>query len=88
MVSDRLVSADNMRSAPAFVDRGEAPLGIVYATDAFIDKNVRVVDVFPSESHSPITYPIALTAVAKPDAAKFVDYVRGPIGDALTESTS
>lgn len=80
-VADRLIRADSVRSAMAFVDRGEAPLGIVYETDALIDKKVRVVDVFPADSHLPIIYPIGLTAVAKPEAAKFVAYVRGPAGD-------
>jgi molybdate transport system substrate-binding protein len=79
-VADRLVRADSVRSALAFVDRGEAPLGIVYDTDALIDKQVRVVDVFPDNSHLPIVYPIALTRRANGDAAKFVDYVRGPAG--------
>jgi molybdate transport system substrate-binding protein len=79
-VSDRLVRADSVRSALAFVDRGETPLGIVYETDALIDKHVRVVDVFPADSHLPIVYPIALTGMAKPDAAAFVEYVRGPAG--------
>lgn len=81
-VEARLVRADSVRSALAFVDRGEASLGIVYATDAKIDNQVRVVDVFPDNTHMPIIYPIALTAVAKADAIKFIDYVRGPIGDA------
>jgi molybdate transport system substrate-binding protein len=80
-VSDRLIRADSVRSAMAFVDRGEAPLGIVYETDALIDKKVRVVDVFPADSHLPIIYPVALTTAAKPNAAKFVAYVRGPAGD-------
>jgi molybdate transport system substrate-binding protein len=81
-VSDRLIRADSVRSALAFVDRGEAPLGIVYETDALIDKNVRVVDVFPDNSHLPIVYPVALTSGAKADAAKFVAYICGPAGDA------
>lgn len=81
-VSDRLIRADSVRSALAFVDRGESPLGIVYETDALIDKNVRVVDVFPAASHAPIVYPIALTTAAKPGAAKFIAFVRGPAGDA------
>ena len=81
-VEARLVRADSVRSALAFVDRGEASLGIVYATDAKIDTKVRVVDVFPDNTHMPIVYPIAVTAVAKADAIKFVDYVRGSVGDA------
>src|SRR5471032_1160963 len=80
-VSARLVRADSVRSALAFVDRGEAALGIVYATDALIDNKVRVVDTFPAISHMPIIYPVALTAGAKPDAAKFLAYIRSPAGD-------
>jgi molybdate transport system substrate-binding protein len=81
-VADRMVRADSVRSALAFVDRGEAPLGIVYETDALIDKRVRVVDVFPANSHLPIIYPMALTSAAKPNAARFVAYLRGPAGEA------
>ena len=79
-VADRLARADSVRSALAFVDRGEAPLGIVYETDALVDKRVRVVDAFPADSHMPIVYPLALTNAAKSDAAKFIAYVRGPAG--------
>jgi molybdate transport system substrate-binding protein len=77
-VADRLARADSVRSALVLVDRGEAPLGIVYQTDALIDKNVRVVDVFPDNTHLPITYPIALVSGAKADAAKFLAYVQTP----------
>jgi molybdate transport system substrate-binding protein len=80
-VSARLVRADNVRSALAFVERGEAALGIVYATDALIDTQVRVVDTFPADSHKPIIYPVALTTAVKPDAAKFLVFIRGPAGD-------
>lgn len=82
-IQDRLVRAENVRSALMFVDRREAPLGIVYETDALVDKKVRVVDVFPANSHLPITYPIALTVSAKPEAAKFVEYLLSPAGDAV-----
>jgi molybdate transport system substrate-binding protein len=82
-VVDRLVRADSVRSALAFVDRGEAPLGIVYETDALIDKHVRVVDVFPANSHLPIVYPIAMTSAAKPEAARFVAYIRGRAAEAV-----
>lgn len=80
-VAARLARADSVRSALAFVDRGEAMLGIVYATDALVDKKVRVVDVFPADSHAPIIYPVALTVAAGAEAAKFLAYVRGPAGD-------
>jgi molybdate transport system substrate-binding protein len=80
-VADRIVRADSVRSALAFVDRGETPLGIVYETDALVDKNVRLVDTFPADSHAPIIYPVALTKSAKAEAEKFVTYLRGPAGD-------
>jgi molybdate transport system substrate-binding protein len=80
-VAPRLVRADSVRSALAFVDRGEAALGIVYATDALVDKGVRLVDVFPESSHKPIIYPAALTTASKAEAARFLAYIRGPAGD-------
>lgn len=75
-VADRLVRADNVRSAMTFVARGEAPLGIVYTTDAQIDQEVRVVATFPDNSHAPITYPAAATATAGPEAAAFLAFLR------------
>jgi molybdate transport system substrate-binding protein len=80
-VAARMVRADSVRAALVFVDRGEAALGIVYATDARIDAKVRVVDVFPSGSHKPIIYPVALTRGAGAGSAGFVAYIRGPAGD-------
>ena len=74
-VSSHLVRAENVRSALAFVARGEAPLGIVYQTDALAEKRVRIVDVFPEDSHPPVTYPIALTTHAGPEAQRFEDFV-------------
>jgi molybdate transport system substrate-binding protein len=81
-VENRLVRADSVRSALAFVDRGEVPLGIVYETDALSDKHVRMVGVFPADSHAPIVYPVALTSTARADAARFIAYIRGPAGTA------
>jgi molybdate transport system substrate-binding protein len=75
-VADRLVRADNVRTALAFVSRGEAPLGIVYATDARVDPGVRVVAVFPPDTHLPITYPVAVTSGAAPGATRFVEFLR------------
>jgi len=82
-VEPRLVRADSVRAALSFVDRGEVPLGIVYETDALIDKNVRIVDVFPASTHEPIVYPVALTAKRSPGAARFIAHVRGPAGDLI-----
>ena len=75
-VADRLVRADNVRSALAFIARGETPLGIVYETDAKIEKRVRVVDFFPADSHPPIVYPVAMTAQARPAARQFIDFLQ------------
>lgn len=77
-VENRLVPADNVRTALNFVARGEAPLGIVYATDAKGEPRVRVVDVFPAFSHDPISYPAAATVTAGADAIQFLDYLNGP----------
>jgi molybdate transport system substrate-binding protein len=74
-VSSRIVRAENVRSALAFVARGEAPLGIVYRTDALAEKRVRIVDVFPEDTHPPVTYPVALTKGASPEAQRFEDFV-------------
>lgn len=81
-VADKLVRADSVRTALVFVDRGEAPLGIVYETDALIDKQVRVVDYFPTNSHPPIVYPVALTVSANSGADKFLAFLRSPTGQA------
>jgi len=79
-VAPRLARAENVRVALLYVARGEAPLGIVYASDALADKSVRVVDTFPADTHEPIVYPIALTTSAKKQAAAFVAYLTGPQG--------
>ncbi|MFI5317040.1 MAG: molybdate ABC transporter substrate-binding protein [Myxococcota bacterium] len=77
-VADRLVRAENVRTALAFVSRGEAPLGIVYATDAQVDKGVRVVDTFPDDTHLKIVYPVAVTRGARTGAPRFVESLRQP----------
>jgi molybdenum ABC transporter molybdate-binding protein len=76
-VQTKLVRAENVRSAIMFVARGEAPLGIVYATDALVDAKVRIVDTFPDGSHAPITYPAAAMKAAKPEAASYLEYLGG-----------
>jgi molybdate transport system substrate-binding protein len=76
-VTGRLIRAENVRAALTYVSRGESPLGIVYESDALIDKRVRIVDAFPASSHLPIIYPVAVTANAKPAARQFVTYLQG-----------
>lgn len=71
-VAARVAPAENVRAAMALVERGAAPLGIVYATDARASKAVRIVGTFPASSHPPIRYPVAvLKASRHPDAAGF-----------------
>ncbi|MGK7868380.1 molybdate ABC transporter substrate-binding protein [Falsiroseomonas sp. E2-1-a20] len=81
-VSPRLARADNVRSALLLVERGEVPLGIVYATDAAASlgasTGVVVLGTFPAESHPPITYPFALTRRAGAEAAALHAFLTGP----------
>lgn len=76
-VEPRLARAENVRAALAYVARGDSPLGIVYATDAQADKRVRIVAVFPADTHPPIVYPAAGTAQGQPEAARYLEFLRG-----------
>jgi molybdate transport system substrate-binding protein len=75
MVAPRVAQAENVRAALAYVAKGEAPLGIVYGTDARSEPAVRVVGIFPADSHPKILYPVALLASAKPEARNFLDFL-------------
>jgi molybdate transport system substrate-binding protein len=76
-VKDKIAEAESVRAALLLVSRGEAPLGIVYQTDAASDPTVKIVGTFPENSHPPIIYPIALTKdTSNPDAAAFLSYLR------------
>ena len=78
-VANKIAPAEDVRAALSFVSRGEAPLGIVYRTDAAADSNVKILDVFPDSSHPPIVYPIAVTAAsANPAAADYLAFLRSP----------
>jgi molybdate transport system substrate-binding protein len=74
-VAGRIIAADNVRTALNFVALGEAPLGIVYATDVRGNDRVRVVDTFPAMTHEPITYPAALTTRGDANAAAFARFL-------------
>jgi len=83
-VQAKLASAADVRAALVLVSRGEAPLGIVYETDAKVDPNVRTVAVFPEDSHKPIRYPVAVVKASKnADAAKFVAFLSEPAAQAI-----
>ena len=75
-VEPKLAMAESVRGALVLVTRGEAPLGIVYETDAKIEPAVKIVGMFPENSHPPIVYPVALTAAAKPEAVPYLAFLR------------
>jgi molybdate transport system substrate-binding protein len=75
-VAGRVAAAENVRAALLLVARGEAPLGIVYQTDAAVEPNVKIIGSFPADTHPPITYPMALTVAAHAGAAEFAAYLR------------
>jgi molybdate transport system substrate-binding protein len=75
-VEPKLAMAESVRGALVLVSRGEAPLGIVYETDAKIEPAVKIVGTFPADSHPPIVYPVALTAAAKPEAVPYLAFLR------------
>jgi molybdate transport system substrate-binding protein len=83
-VRPRLAPAENVRAALMLVARGAAPLGIVYATDARAASDVRVLGLFPADSHRPIRYPLALITPSRhPDAEGFRRFLLSAEGKAL-----
>ena len=76
-IKARLAPTKDVRAALVLVERGEAPLGLVYSTDAAISRKVRMVAAFPAGSHPPIVYPVAAVAGGHTDAAKqFADFLK------------
>jgi molybdate transport system substrate-binding protein len=84
-VESKIAMAENVRAALVLVARGEAPLGIVYETDAKVDPSVKIIGVFPEDSHPPIIYPVAMTKDAKPDAAQYLAFLTTPKARAVFE---
>lgn len=74
----RIVGTDDVRSALAFVERGECEVGIVYKTDALISRKVKIIGTFPANSHSPIVYPLALTrqGAQNKEAVQFEQFIQ------------
>jgi len=85
-VENKLAQAENVRAALALVARGEAPLGIVYKTDAASDPTVRILGSFPADSHPPIIYPAAVTKVGEGSGAvAFLQFLGGSVAKAAFE---
>ena len=86
-VEGKLAQAENVRAALKLVATGEAPLGIVYLTDAKADASVKVVGTFPADSHPPIIYPVARTAAStNGTAAAFIGHLKSPAAKAIFEA--
>jgi molybdate transport system substrate-binding protein len=86
-VEGKVAQSENVRAALKLVDLGEAPLGIVYATDAKADAAVKVIGTFPADSHAPIIYPAGVIAASKnPDAAEFLKYLQSDKAKAIFEA--
>jgi molybdate transport system substrate-binding protein len=78
-VAGRIAPAQDVRAALLFVSRGEAPLGIVYQTDAAADKGVKIVAAFPESTHPPIIYPLAVTATStNPEVGDYLQFLKSP----------
>lgn len=84
-VESKIAMAENVRAALVLVARGETPFGIVYETDAKVDPSVKIIGVFPEDSHPPIIYPVAMTKDAKPDAAQYLAFLTTPEAKAVFE---
>jgi molybdate transport system substrate-binding protein len=87
-VKDRVAQAATVRAAMIYVSRGEAPLGIVFDTDAVADTSVKIIGTFPRDSHPAIVYPVALTVAggANPDAARFLAFLKSPAAKSIFAS--
>jgi molybdate transport system substrate-binding protein len=78
-VANKVAPAQDVRATLVFVSRGEAPLGIVYRTDAAADKTVKIVGIFPENTHPPIIYPVAIVANSQSSkAADYLAYLKSP----------
>jgi len=85
-VQDKVARAENVRAALALVSRSEAPLGIVYQTDAAADTGVKIIGVFPGDTHPPITYPVAAVATSShPTTSAYLAYLRSAAARQLFE---
>src|SRR6266851_4627071 len=81
----KFAMAESVRAALTLVARGEAALGIVYATDAKVEPGVKIVGTFPADSHPAIIYPVAATTTARADAADYLAFLRSSVAKTILE---
>jgi molybdate transport system substrate-binding protein len=81
----KFAMTENVRAALALVARGEAPLGIVYSTDAKVEPAVKTIGTFPADSHPAIVYPVAATGTAKPEATGYLAFLRSSAAKTIFE---
>lgn len=81
----KFAMAESVRAALILVARGEAVLGIVYATDARVESGVKIVGTFPPDSHPPIIYPVAATTAARSDASSYLAFLRSSAAKTIFE---
>jgi molybdate transport system substrate-binding protein len=84
-VEPKMAMTANVRAALILVARGEAPLGIVYSTDAKVEPGVKIVGVFPEDSHPPIIYPVGATMNAKLETAAYLAFLRSSAARTIFE---
>ena len=83
-VSPHLARTEDVRAALLLVERGEAPAGIVYATDAAVSKAVMIAGTFTADSHDPVSYPFAVTKSGDTQEARaLMTYLAGPQARAI-----
>jgi molybdate transport system substrate-binding protein len=84
LVKSQIAAGATVRAALTLVERGETPLGVVYATDAKISPKVKVVGVFPADTHTPISYPAAIVAGNNSaEARAYMEFLRSPRAKAV-----
>jgi molybdate transport system substrate-binding protein len=81
----KFAMAESVRAALTLVARGEAVLGIVYATDAKVEPGVKIVGTFPAESHPAIIYPVAATTTAKDGTKDYLAFLRSSTAKTILE---
>jgi molybdate transport system substrate-binding protein len=75
-VRGKVVAAQDVRTALSYVERGEAPVGMVYATDAIASGKVDVAFRVASDLHPKILYPMVLVKGANRRARELHEFLK------------